>query len=90
MVSLDEAKMYLRIDANDDDVLIQELIKTAHTLCHDVIRNEQTNNLEPHSSMRFAILYAIAYMYEHREEANHNELVLTLRALLFGIRQEKF
>ena len=32
----------------------------------------------------------IAYLYEHREEANHEELVQTLRSLLFGIRKEVF
>ena len=37
-----------------------------------------------------AVLYAAAYLYEHREEADHHELMLTLRALLSGIRQEGF
>ena len=37
-----------------------------------------------------AVLYAAAYLYEHREEADHHALMLTLRALLSGIRQEGF
>ena len=37
-----------------------------------------------------AILYAVAYLYEHREEADHHELTLTLRSLLFGIREAAF
>jgi hypothetical protein len=40
--------------------------------------------------MMAAELYTVAYLYEHREEADHKGLVLTLRALLFGIREEKF
>ena len=36
------------------------------------------------------ILYAVAYLYEHREEADHHELTLTLRSLLFGIREAAF
>ena len=40
--------------------------------------------------MRIAILYTVAYLYEHREEANHSQLNLTLRALLFGVRKEDF
>lgn len=35
-------------------------------------------------------MYTVAYLYEHREEADHHELMLTLRSLLFGIRQEGF
>ena len=36
------------------------------------------------------MLYTIAYLYEHREEADHHDLALTLRALLFGIREAAF
>ena len=39
---------------------------------------------------RIAVLYAAAYLYEHREQADHGELVQTLRSLLFGIRKEVF
>ena len=37
--------------------------------------------------LRVAILYAVGYLYEHREEADHHGLVLTLRNLLFPIRE---
>ena len=39
---------------------------------------------------RTATMYAVAYLYEHREEADHKALTLTLRALLFGLRKEVF
>ena len=32
-------------------------------------------------------LYALGYLFEHREEADHHALALTLRSLLFGIRE---
>ncbi|MCC8044191.1 MAG: head-tail connector protein [Clostridiales bacterium] len=37
--------------------------------------------------MRVAILYALGYLYEHREEADHHGLTITLRSLLFSIRE---
>ena len=37
--------------------------------------------------MRIAELYALGYLYEHREEADHHGLTLTLRSLLFSIRE---
>ena len=37
--------------------------------------------------LRIAILYAVGYLYEHREEADHHGLVLTLRNLLSAIRE---
>lgn len=52
------------------------------------------NDVEPsrelkrnRSLMRIAILYTTAYLYEHREEADHHDLVLTLRNILFSIRE---
>jgi hypothetical protein len=37
--------------------------------------------------MRVAILYALGYLFEHREEADHHTLVLTLRSILFAVRE---
>ena len=37
--------------------------------------------------LRMGILYAVGYLYEHREEADHHDLTLTLRNLLFSIRE---
>ena len=41
-------------------------------------------------TMKVAILYALGYLFEHREEADHHELTLTLRSLLFGIREGEY
>ena len=38
-------------------------------------------------TLRVAVLYAVGYLYEHREEADHHDLVLTLRCLLFALRE---
>ena len=37
--------------------------------------------------LRVAILYAVGYLYEHREEADHHDLMITLRDMLFAIRE---
>ena len=39
---------------------------------------------------RTAELYVIAYLYEHREEADHKTMTETLKYLFFGIRREMF
>lgn len=38
-------------------------------------------------TMKVAVLYAVGYMFEHREEADHHALVLTLRSILFAVRE---
>ena len=37
--------------------------------------------------MGIAELFATAYLFEHREEANHHDLTLTLRAMLGSVRE---
>lgn len=92
MLTLDEVKQYLRVDSSEEDALIEGLIKTADSLVRDVGRTEPDGDVPETSKavMMAAELYTVAYLYEHREEADHKGLVLTLRALLFGIREEKF
>lgn len=91
MVTLEEMKQYLRVDYSDDDSLIGILISSAEELCASVCRisTEEYREL-PDGNAKTAVLYAVAYLYEHREEADHKALTLTLRALLFGCRQEGF
>lgn len=93
-VTLDEAKTYLRVSSSDEDELIKNLIASATAIVQDIARfsDEEWEASEEKIliRMRIAILYTIAYLYEHREEADHSQLNLTLRALLFGVRKEDF
>lgn len=92
MLNLDEMKQYLRVDSSEEDALIEDLMKTADSLVRDVSRMDPEDEVPDASKaiMMAAELYAVAYLYEHREEADHHSLALTLRALLFGVRKEKF
>jgi hypothetical protein len=93
-VTLEEAKIYLRVSSSDEDELIFNLITTATATVQDIARysDEEWEASEEKIliRMRIAILYTVAYLYEHREDADHNQLNLTLRALLFGVRKEGF
>lgn len=91
IVTLEEAKEYLRVNYDDEDHLLNDLLHAAHRLCMDVARLScEEEFAEDTQRAKAAVLYAVAYLYEHREEADHHELMLTLRALLFGIRREGF
>ena len=90
LVTLTEAKNYLRVDSSDDDEFIQTLILTAEQLVTDVSRLSTDYLVVQGDVVKIAELYAIAYLYEHREEADHKELILKLRNLLFGVRKEVF
>lgn len=89
-VTLEEMKNYLRVDYDDDDSLIGHLLQSAEKICMDIIRTDDRSVLEKDENAKTAVLYATAYLYEHREEADHNAMMLTLRALLSGSRKEAF
>ena len=90
MVTIDEARNYLRIDNEDDDGLIQKILDTSIRLCTDVSRCDSKEEFFKSGLSNTAVLYALGYLYEHREEADHHELVLTLRSLLFPLREGVF
>ena len=90
MLTLEEVKNYLRVDHDEDDALIQNFIDVAGQLCMDIIRTDDPSILEADKNARLAMLYTVAYLYEHREEADHNGLALDLRSLLFGSRKAGF
>lgn len=102
LISLDEAKVYLRVDSADEDALISSLLLSAEILAKNISRitDEKWNlvNNDPseeddrevidlRASFRISILYTVGYLFEHREEADHHDLVITLRNLLFSIRE---
>ena len=99
LISLNEAKGYLRVDTADEDAMIGILLSAAERLCADVARLtdeqweavssdvEDASLLPVRETMKVAILYALGYLFEHREEADHHELTLTLRSILFAIRE---
>ncbi len=90
IVTLEEAKQYLRVDFEEDDALISELISSAESLCMDILRTDDPEVLSQSDKSKAAVMYTIAYLYEHREEANHHELNMTLRSLLQGDRKAGF
>lgn len=106
LITLEEAKNYLRVDSSDEDALTGILLSSAEQLCVDVARLSQeqwavvnaeedtetdlyteTELEQVRSVMRVAVLYALGYLFEHREEADHHALTLTLRSVLFAVRE---
>ena len=91
IVTLEETKGYLRVDFDDDDELIESFIASAEQLVADVARVEVSELSTGYSEkFRIAALYATAYLYEPREEADHNALTLSLRSFLCGERRAGF
>ena len=89
-VTLEEMKNYLRVDSTDDDALIGGFIAASEKQCRDILRTVDEAALSETPNGKIAVMFMTAYLYEHREEADHKALNLTLRALLFGDRETGF
>ena len=89
-VTLEAMKNYLRVDYDDDDALIENMVRASEKICMDVARMDSVDEFYAVENAKMAVLYAAAYLYEHREEADHHAMMLTLRALLSGSRKEAF
>lgn len=89
IVDLEEMKGYLRVDFEDDDELIENFITTGENLCADIARLT-VEELGVIAASKIAVMYAVAYLYEHREDADHHQLTISLRSLLEGVRRSVF
>ena len=102
LISLSEAKEYLRVDSADEDNVIGSLLLSASLLARDVgrltdntwaainavpVNDDSAELISLRASLRIAILYTLGYLFEHREDADHHDLVMTLRSLLFSVRE---
>jgi len=105
LITLDEAKEYLRVDTADEDTVVGSLLSSAERLCMDVARlsPEQWADIDSDATeteryteaelrtvretVKVAVMYALGYLFEHREDADHHNLIIMLRSLLFAVRE---
>lgn len=94
IITTEEAKTYLRVDSSDEDYLIDQLLESAEKLALDAARlsadDLDDEEQDVVADVRIGAYYALGYLFEHREEADHHQLTLDLRSLLFGSREARF
>ena len=88
MITLKEAKNYLRVDYEEDDKLIQNLLFTSKQLVMDVGRMNEDSFSQNEDTVRTAMLFALGYLYENRSNPDYHKLTLNLRSILFAQRED--
>lgn len=79
------AKEYLRVDGNDDDVLLNHLVESAKQYIYNATNIEYT---EDSHSYKMAILLLVVRWYENRGMEQPEELDYTLSSMLLQIELE--
>jgi len=88
IVTLEEAKLYLKVDGDEDDTLISDCINAAEELCEDILRFPLTEFAEVPDTVKQAVLYAIGNLYEQRETLDMKAMIDLLKRLLFAYRKD--
>ena len=96
MLELAETKDFLRVDGDEEDILISSLIVTAKELVENVLRKKLDEFEQVPETVRQAMLIIVGTLYEERQITKNKEgldIKTTLdlvRRMLFAYRQEKF
>ena len=90
VISLEEAKLFLRVDSGEEDTLITKFIIVAEDICQGIIRYELTEFENIPECIKQSILYAVVNMYEQRENFDVKNVIETMTRLLFSYRRESW
>jgi uncharacterized phage protein (predicted DNA packaging) len=88
LVTLEEVKLYLKVDGDEDNTLITDLINAAEELCQDILRFPLSEFTDVPETVKQALLYAIGNLYELREAVDMKALIEFMTRLLFAYRRE--
>ncbi|WP_394870316.1 head-tail connector protein [Clostridium butyricum] len=90
IICLEEVKLYLRIDGDEEDALISNFINVSQDLVQGILR-VQLSELDPVPEIiKQAIMYSVANMYEKRENYDSKAVIQTMKNLLFQYRREEW
>ena len=91
VVTLEDTKIWLRVDGEAEDALIESLIAAAEELVEGILRFPLSvfaqSVPEP---VKHAVYYTVAKLFEERNDLKHDELVHVLKALLFSYRKAEW
>lgn len=94
ITDLEAAKLYLRVDHDEEDALIASFIETAEDICAGVLRYPLTDFLEDGGTVpeavKQAVFFITAQFYELRESLDLGTLTDTVVRLLFAYRLESW
>jgi len=73
MITLDEAKLYMRIDGDEENNLISSLLLTAQNIVEDVLRRPLSEFEILPETIKQAMLLAVSTLYEYRQVSKDKE-----------------
>jgi len=94
MIDLADMKLYLRVDGDEEDSLIASLIAVGTEITEGVIRKKLTEFETLPESIKQAVMFSTATLYENRQGGKNGLDMMTMidviKRMTFAYRQEAF
>lgn len=90
VVSLEEVKLYLRVDGEEEDTLISTFINVSEDLLEGILRYSVSEFEVVPEIVKQAVMYSVANMYEKREDYDAKEVIDIMTKLLFSYRKDEW
>ena len=74
--SLEEAKLYLRLDGNEEDTLIEGFIRTTEEFCQNILRFPIAEFVTIPETLKQEVLYGVVSLNEKREDVDIKYLLV--------------
>lgn len=91
IVTLEETKLWIRVEHSDEDALIESFILAAEELVEGILRfplSEFEGNVP--EAIKHAVFFTVSKFYEDRNELDMAEINSVLRALLSSYRKAEW
>lgn len=90
VVSLEDVKLYLRVDGDDEDTLIVTFINVSEDLVEGILRYPLSEFEVVPDIVKQVVMYSVANMYEKREDYDSKEVIDIMTKLLFSYRKDEW
>lgn len=88
LITLEEAKAYLKVEGIEDDLVITDAISAASELTLNILRCQETDFENIPKSVKLAAMFCIASLYENREGSNLKAVLDIMKGMLFAYRKD--
>ena len=88
LITLAEAKAYLKIEGTEDDAVLSDCVSAASELTLNILRCQESDFEEIPKSVKQAALFCIASLYENREGGNIKAVLDITKGMLFAYRKD--
>ena len=90
VITLKEVKTYLRVDGDEEDMLITSFIIAAAEMCEGILRYPLGELTLVPETVKQAVFYIVGQLYENREQVPIDEILEVVKCLLFNFRKESW